>query len=269
MALSARPNPFLDALEAEHRAWLGGFHGQYLRNWEKLLNNNEEDAMTEASVRRLLEQRGVTVSPNEDLTGNQQRPDFRCEVPDGQFYVEVTCISVEKATEITGLVDGANIALRPTPLTTKIQSICKKKAVQSGNHDAPVLIAIGTFHGIACMFSFSPPYLDMLLTGTSMMSIQINRLTLERVGVEIEADPSSAAFLRYDADERIGFARSSISGLLLCGVSLEPIWVQGVLHPNPARPFNPRLIPDIGFGEVEVDRESGQLRTRWPGEGTA
>lgn len=270
MALPSRPNRHLDALEAEHRTWLGRFDRQYLRNWEKLLNNNEEDAMTEASVRRLLERRGVTVSPNEDLTGNQQRPDFRCVVPDGQFYVEVTCISVEKATEITGLVDGANTALRPTPLTTKIQAICKKKAVQSGNHDAPVLVAIGTFHGIACMFSFSPPHLDMLLTGTSTMSVRISRVTLERVGgVEIESDPSTAAFLRYDSTDRIDFARSSISGLLLCGVSLEPIWVQGVLHPNPARPFNPRLLPDISFGEVEVDRESGQLRTRWPGEATA
>ena len=127
MALSSRPNRFLDTLKAEHRTWLAGFDCQYLRNWEKLLKNNEESALTEAVVRRWLSMRGVTVSPNEDLTGNHQRPDFRCVTPGGQFYVEATCISVEKATEITGLLDGANTALRPSPLTKKIQRVCINK----------------------------------------------------------------------------------------------------------------------------------------------
>ena len=115
------------------------------------------------------------------------------------------------------------------------------------------------------MVAFSPPYLDMLLTGT--MSVTIERMTLASTGdVEIDADPATSAFLRYDKAGSLNFARSSISGLLLCGVSLEPTWVVGILHPNPARPFDTKMLPGISFGEVEVDREADQLRIRWPEE---
>lgn len=265
MPLPARPNQFLDTLEAEHRSWLASFEPQHLRNWEKLLKNEEENALSEAVVRRFLILKGLVVRPNEDLIGIDQRPDFRCESSNGHFYVEVTCITIDTATAITGLSKESNNAMRPSPLTKKIQAICKKKAVQCDNHDAPVLVAICTFHSVACMFSFSTPYLDMLLTGTSSMSVRINRVTLESIpGVEIDSDPSTSAFLRYDNQSGLNYARSSISGLLMCGVSIEPTWVIGILHPNPARPFDTQLLSDISFGEVEIDQESGQLRTSWP-----
>ncbi len=265
MALSSQPNRFRECLAAEHRAWLSAFDAQHLRNWEKLLNNDHEAALTEAGVRRFLESRGVMVQPNEDLTGGRQTPDFRCERNNETFFVEVACISVEKATEITGLTDGPQAALRPSPLNDKVFSICKGKAKQCGGQDVPVLLAIGTFHGFACMFSFSPPYVDMLLVGMTKMTVTIDRQTMKSVGgIERESELWSAAFLRPDPEAGIGFARSSIAGLLLCGVSLEPMWVVGVLHPNPARRFEPLLLPGVSFGKVQVDQNTGQLRVTWP-----
>ena len=73
-----RNNAFFQQLEADHRNWLSGFEPQYLRNWEKGLNDNEEAAFTEARFRQLLESWTVRVEPNEDLNGNNQRPDFCC-----------------------------------------------------------------------------------------------------------------------------------------------------------------------------------------------
>ena len=41
--------------------------------------------MAEAGVRRWLEGESVVVEPNEELTGAEQRPDFKC-LSDGQKF---------------------------------------------------------------------------------------------------------------------------------------------------------------------------------------
>lgn len=258
-------NPFLRELCEEHRKWLRAFDPQHLANWEKMLKADDEAAMTEAGVRRFLESQSVVVEPNEEITGAERRPDFKCLTDGKQFYVEVTHISIHKAEKVTGLMDEGVSAMRPTPLNRAIKAICSEKAVQCSNQDAPVLVAVGTFHGDAAMFSFSPPWPDMILTGMAEMSVTINRETLSVVGgIQQTSDLHAAAFLKFEKDDSIGFARSSISGMLLCGLSLKPTWVIGLLHPNPARPFPPALLSRVSFGEVEVLHETGDLRVRWP-----
>jgi len=76
LATSLRPNPFFDALTDEHRRWLSAFDPRYAKNWEKLLNADEESAFAEARVRQLLQGYGIGVEPNEDLNGATSRPDF-------------------------------------------------------------------------------------------------------------------------------------------------------------------------------------------------
>jgi hypothetical protein len=90
---------FLD----EHRRWLGQFNLQHGRNWEKLLGNDAEAAICEAAVRRLLEENGNVVEPNEELDGNKQSPDFRCTQAGETFFVEATCISIQKVIKETSL----------------------------------------------------------------------------------------------------------------------------------------------------------------------
>ncbi len=60
MALSW-PNPYWDELADEHRKWLSAFDPQYTRNWEKLLNADDEAAMAEARVRHILQGYGIVV----------------------------------------------------------------------------------------------------------------------------------------------------------------------------------------------------------------
>ena len=108
----------------------------------------------------------------------------------------------------------------------------------------------------------------MLMTGMTTMSVTIDKETLSVVGgIHQASELRSAAFLRFEQGDTIGFARSSISGLLLCGLSLQPTWVIGVLHPNAARPFDSRLLPGVAFGRVEVDVQTGDLRVQWPNGG--
>jgi len=275
MATRLLGNPFFDGLAAEHRTWLSAFDARYLVNWERMLNVNEESAFAEARVRRLMQGYGARVEPNEDLTGGETgaepRPDFQCFAGKDKFYVEVTCISIDTATAKTAIPDvpGGETSSRRAapfrPLTGAVVAKCSGKAKQCANLDAPALVAIGTFHTVAAMVSFHKGVVDWVLTGRTRLAWDADIHAERQVDETYQlADLDSAAFLCRDETQDVGYARSSISGLLLCRLGSEPLRVLGVLHPNPARPFNPAMLPEIEFGRVAIDRASRQLRVTWP-----
>jgi hypothetical protein len=265
MAHTLQPSPYWDDLEAEHRIWLSAFDSQYLRNWEKMRNGNREAGLCEAGVRRLLQEHSITVEPNEELTGSEQRPDYRCTHPEESFLVEVTCIMIDSVAEESGL---------PYPskphcggyrhLNDAIFKTCKGKAPQCGNASQPTLIAVGTFHSAASVLCFQRKFADMLLCGETNISWMVDTQTGRGVGDSYQTTKLySAPFLR--PDQQLSEARTSISGVLLCGFGIAPPRVLGVLHPGAIRPFNHRLLSGIDFGEVQVDRVSGKLSTSWTG----
>lgn len=258
-------NSEMQKLADEHRHWLSPFHPQHLANWDKLFQADDESAMTEAAVRRLLQRHGVSVEPNEDLTGAEQRPDFRCLGGTSSFFVEATRISIEKATETTG-IDDKKTGFSPfRPLNDSIFEACRGKAKQCGAAKGPVLLAIGTWHAFAAMASFDKTIVSTLLTGEAKMTWNIDISTGQQVGETYQTtELYSAAFLRPDTTQEVGFARSSISGLLLVASGLEDRATLGILHPNPTSPFDAALLPEIEFGRVEIERETRQLHVRWP-----
>jgi hypothetical protein len=96
-----------EQLVSQHRQWLTGFDRRHLKSWEDQLSNDPEAALCEAAVRDIMQGFGFVVEPVVDLgreaNGAVQRPDFRCSNGIGTFYVEVTNISIAKATELTNL----------------------------------------------------------------------------------------------------------------------------------------------------------------------
>lgn len=253
------PNEFLNELEAEHRKWLSLFDPQHLRDWEIDHANNYESAMAEAAVRRLLQQHNVSVRPNPDLSTTRRQPDFLCTASKTNFYVEVACITIEKAIEDSGI---------PYPilrfkggyglLNNAIWSVVKNKANQVANLPDPTLIAVGTFHSLAAMMSFSKSKLDMLLTGEVSSSRDITHAG--SVGeASLTTDLRSAIFFAPGAP---GPVRSSISGLLLCALGSDQK-MTGVLHPNPTHPFPPSILPDVSFCEVRINETNDSLSTHW------
>ncbi len=267
MISSFRDNAFCDNLAAEHRTWLLGFDAGYLRNWENGLSSNEEAAFAEAWVRRLLQLYGITVEPNEDLTMKDRRPDFRCFSGDRKFYAEVTCIMIERATAKTGIsMEATGEACPFRPLNKAVFSKCRQKAQrkQCADLDAPVLVAIGTFQGFAGMDLDDKDFVSSLLTGESKIAwnsdLRNGRPAAESFGM---TDFDGAVFLHRDATGEVGYVRNSISGLLLWRV-IEPPRVLGVLHPNPVRPFDPAILPQVEFGQVDIDWASRNMRVVWP-----
>ena len=252
-------------LVEEHRQWLAGFTAQHLKNWEKLLNANAEAAMCEAEVRRLLQENGNTVEPNEELTGADQSPDFRCTQAGKVFFVEVTCISIDKATQVTGLSDqpdGKGHYYRP--LNDAIFEACRQKTPQCSDTGCPVLVAVGTFHFRASAVCLGKPYLQMLLTGKELISHNIDMRTGEGVGdTYLSTKLYSAAFLRPDESSGLCHARNPVSGMLLCGFGGDPFLVRGVLHPSPVHEFDRALLPKVEFCRLRPGYDSGQLSTEW------
>lgn len=268
MAVLTPLNTEMQQLADEHRQWLSAFDPQHLANWEKMLKADDEAAMTEAGIRRMLQRHGVTVEPNEKLTGTCGGPDFRCTVNESHFYVEVTCITLATAERRSGIKDGARgfAPFNVMGMTEAIFSECQNKAPQCGNLDGPALVAVGTFHGTAAMVGFDKVPINCVLTGKTKMAWDIDISTGQQVGDSYQTtELQSAAFLRPDKTQDVGFARNSISGVLVCAVGLGSMKTLGVVHPNPVRPFDSALLPNIDFGSVEIDRTSKQLSVNWSG----
>jgi hypothetical protein len=269
--LSPDNNPHWQALADEHRRWLSSFDQQHWANWEKLLKTDSEAALCEAAVRRLLQSYGVTVEPNEELTG-AQRPDFRCSIGDLVFYVEVTCISINMAEKKSGIKDDQSrfAPFNVMGMTEAVFAECVNRAPQCASLDGPCLLALGTFHAMAAILGFTKVLVGCVLTGKTKLAWKMNITTAEQNGDTYQTTEfQAAAFLKPDKTQEVGFARGSISGILLCGLGTVPGQCLGVLHPNPAREFDDLLLPSIEFGKVELDRAARALSVQWPtGTGT-
>ena len=266
MPYSFPRSPNIVELIDEHQRWLSNFHPQYLVNWNREFDNDEEAALAEARVRRLIQGYGIDIHPNEDLTGVTRQPDFRCFRDSYKFYVEVTCISIETAIAKTGIPIGNHKLIACGSLTPCIFSECKSKASQCGNLDSPALVAIGTFHTSAAMDLFEKPIISRTLTGETKIAWTIDPQTGCEDGETHQiTELESAAFLRPDDTEEVGYARNSISGLLLCSLNSNSFKTIGILHPNPARSFDATILPDIEFGQVILDRISRELHVSWSG----
>lgn len=260
--------PFVpnDNLLQEHRRWLAQFDPQHGVNWEKSFRNDPEAAMCEAAFRRLLENEGCEVEPNEDVTGRTRAPDFACKRDGTKFYVEVTCISISKAAEHMRMperIEEITTSVSPGVLTDAVFDAVRAKASQCADQDGPVLLGVGTFHQSASFFGMGDSEVSDLLTGHTYYSVPFTRrgaagIPQPRMVTELR----SAACLRPDG-AKVGTARCSISGILLGGFGLHVAQVRGVLHPEAARPFDRRLLPSVRFCRLVEGYRDGKFATEW------
>ena len=262
MRFAVEPN-----LVQAHRRWLSAFDPQYLHNWGKLMDADAEAAACEAAVCRLLEKNGNRVEPNEDLTGCRKSPDFRCTQAGELFFVEVTRISIEKATEITSLPHPPSVRSRAQhygQLNRLVFNAVKEKTPQCSGLDRPALVAVGTFHSRASCICFHREHVEMLLTGQELITQRIDTRTGHPVGGPyLSTELQSATFLRPDNSTGMRDARNPVSGILLCGFGCNPPGVRGVLHPKPVHDFNRNLLPAVEFCRLRTGCESGDLSSEW------
>jgi hypothetical protein len=157
----------------------------HARAWGHRFNADPEAAMCEASYWAVLTDCGVTVEPNADLTGSRRAPDFVCWSGNQKFFVEVTCIHIETATEHTRLPHVPPKGNSGGPwrnLNDKIFGKVHAKTTQCADLDAPCVLALGTFHFMASKLCIEIDSMESLLTGQGEFAWDVDPSTGDAVG---------------------------------------------------------------------------------------
>ena len=236
-------------LFGEFAVWLDRFHPQHRREWEKRLRADEEAALCEAMTWQLLQEQGVHVEPNADLTDRQKRPDYRCLKHDQVFYVEATCIHNGTMENKIGLPSSGSLRLSAVHWQGFLEAVfskCRNKTPQCAKSDAPCLLLVGTLHGWASRSVRKKFLVEQLLTGESQIAWDIDPESLNTSDVYHVTELWCASVVK-PAEAQVAPARCPISGLLVAGYGMASRPVCGVLHPAPVRVFDRSLLPRIEF----------------------
>ena len=252
-------------LVRRHTEWLKPFDKRHTKLWNRLLEDDPQAAMCEAEFVRVLQDNGVIVEPNADLDNSRPAPDFRCSKNGERFYVEVTCMHIDRVTEETCLphLPVPGVAAYYRRLTASLFEEVRQKTPQCARLDAPALVAIGTFHLQASHRCVNRELLKDLLTGDTRITQQINIRDEISIGDPyLSTKLESAAFFRPADGPDLDHARCPVSGILVAGFGGYQN-ILGLLHPNPVRPFNRELLPRIEFGRVTIDDAGRKLSVQW------
>lgn len=250
-----------------HMAWLEGFSQERSVKWQDLLSSNPEAAICEACVREILSQHVDAIQPNENLSHGG--PDFLCKQGNDYFYVEVTCITIESATQATELPHP--VPFHPEAsyyrhLTKKILGELVNKTRQCSGLDHPCILAVGTLHSQAGPLCMDKHAAEEILTGTSFITAHIDTLTGKMVREPYEAtDLRDSSFVRSSktAPASVEEARKTISAILLCSLWYNPSRIIGLLHPKPNKTFRRELLSEIKFGKLKDGYDEGIFEVEW------
>lgn len=245
--------------------WIEQFDIRHARAWAHQYNADPEAAMCEAMYWDVLICCGATVEPNADLTGAQKAPDFVCWKDGTKFYVEVTCIRMDTVTKHTGLQHVPNGgASQYSHLNDVIFGEATSKTPQCANLDSPCVLAVGIFHFSASMLCVKKVFAEWLLTGETSLAWNFDTRLGRAVGQPFQTTNfKSASFLRPGGLYGVEPARQPISALMVAGFGCERPPVLGVLHPAPAREFDPALLARIPFCRLKTDIRSARIYTEW------
>jgi hypothetical protein len=176
-------------------------------------------------------------------------PDFRCDLSPGEsFLVEVTSLDSASVSKKSGLplrIDGAGGGAYGL-ITEKLLSAAKNKADQLGGHDSPGVLAITSDYDFAGLL------LDRMAAEYLMTSAPQINVPLDGRPHYMTTDLRNAVFcnmslLDASGNPIISPRRRSISAILLIAIHSRESRVVGLLHPEPASPFDPHWLPRVPY----------------------
>lgn len=266
MELESLIDLYKDIIES-HTSWLKGFGQERSDKWKSLLIADPEAAICEACVRDILSQHVNAIQPNEDLSHGG--PDFLCKQNNHYFYVEVTCITIESATQATELPHP--LPLNPEAsyyrhLTKRILGELVNKTRQCSGLDHPCILSVGTLHSQAGPLCMDELAAEEILTGTSFITAHIDTRSGRMVREPYEAtDLHDSSFVRstQTRPKSVEEARKTISAILLCALWYDPSRIIGLLHPKPNNPFRRELLSEIKFVKLKDGYDEGIFEVEW------
>jgi len=202
-------------------------HPEHRKRFQRLMEANRAGAVAEAVVFSWL--RFDRLQPMVSEDPSKGGPDFMCRGRKGYFLVEATVLNANAVESRSGWPNELDDTARALSMVTpNLWSKTLHKAEQLADQDMPRLVAIYLSHVGAAA-----------LLGTLAARI-------------FAAQSRKSAFYQV-VDGKYQAERRSISGLLLVPIWEDECEVVGMLHPDPAKIFDYRDLPDVPF-----------LRVKWP-----
>ena len=225
-------------LVAAHRKWLAGFNSQHLKSWDDQFIENPESALCEAAVRDVMQGFGSTVEPFADLKGQREKgavPASRLSLRSNRAGALLRRSGEDLYRQGNRTHEAsAPRATRNRPpgsagkLTKAVFAKATRKAPQC-EQDLPTLLAVGTFHTAASRHAMDRFCANSLLTVPYRSPARRRSESIWRIGrwkTHQSTKLKYASFIK-PGDCSIVNARTSISGILLCGFGVFPasiIW---------------------------------------------
>jgi len=205
---------------------------------------SEDDFNFAAAMFRAMQAEHDVDLYEDPVTGG---PDFLCKGPlpfgESQFLLEATHLSRESVSKNSGLPDGPLDKVQFYKLvTTQIRTKATTKAGQLAKHPFPSVLAIGSFHEYA----------------EDVMGVDCAENLLITPKITIDgSQPLLESYTKEDLEDKVFFCKSASGGIEACRRSISAVIlvacrrnccrVVGVLHPDPAKPFDYNLLPNVPF----------------------
>lgn len=250
--------PWRPALVA-YVQWLGDQDTSTLRAWCRRLKARDQ-AESEAAIAEAVVWDYFTSHCDEvwlnDVAG-EGGADFRFRKGDKQFVVEVTNISIAKATDDSGMPHSAPHSGAYGLMTTGIRSKVRGKLDQAKRvADLPVLVVVSTLHWNASISCMGRHAAETAMTSTPMLTANLDIRTGEPVGDFYQSTSLDRAVflspnLLYGPDGKaiVTAKYEPISAFVLAGMGTLPpqVNVYGGLNPSARHPFDITLLPEVPF----------------------
>jgi hypothetical protein len=220
--------------------------------------SNPAAANAEAAVFSWLRWQGLSPTPS-DAPG-VGGPDYLCSpMLSKAFLIEVTSLNPEAVSVRSGWPDGLSERAHAfAMITPNLWSKAKAKASQLGGHEVARVLAICLTHmGSGALLGTLAA--EWLMTSQPKLSVPVGAPV---TAVREVTDLGKSAFLAI-RDGSITPVRQSISAVLLIAIWEHELHVVGMLHPDPAVPFDYRNLRELPFLRLDWPVKDGVLTTEW------
>lgn len=255
--------------------WLARVDAEAQERWLRAINGKSraaaEGAVAEAAVWDYLacvcDSVRLAESPG---TGGV---DFEFVANGHTFVVEVTNISTDAATRVTGMEDQDQFQGYYGLLTSRIRRKIRGKFRQARREvDHPVLVAVTTLHRNASISCVNRTAIEFAMGSPPRITGDLDPVT-----GEVEGDLYQSTNLKESiflsphpvlGPDGVPIANARfepIAGFLVGGFGVEAkaVSVLGGLNPSALRPFDPSILPHVPFCEFAKWPVTDSMAFRW------
>ncbi|MDD4893978.1 MAG: hypothetical protein PHW54_01520 [Candidatus Omnitrophica bacterium] len=250
----------IDEVLESYKTYLNVKYPGHLEALEQREKSNLDGVRFEAAIFSVA--RSYNLNPQIAEIIGEGGVDFLCSSNQDKFLIEVTHCNTESIEEKSGLSNTPTNGEAKffSMITPKLQGKAKDKAEQMADYAMPRLLCIGATHTAATIL-LGKHAAKWLLTSETKISIPVG---IPNAPISQTTELENSVFFKFDQKGEIVPCRQSISAILLVVLDNNSCLFVGLLHPQPAYPFDIDYFPDIPFLRMtNWGNLDGRITTEW------